>query len=178
MDSVSIKISAKSVRQLFKGCTQEYITKVCKGKCCEGSGELSVAISEREKNGIEELGAEVKGGLIVADKRGKCPFKRPDGLCGLHGTVRKPIGCRASPFTLNKNNTLIVRNRYRLMRCYKGGTVPAYKAYSESLVALFGSDIAAEITTHLDGGGGDIVKEMPMYVYQSLAENAIVRKGI
>lgn len=89
----------------------------------------------------------VEGRLVTPAKR--CPFQTDANLCGIHFTPDKPFGCIASPFTLNANNTLIVRNRYRLLRCYKDGTAPAYKAFAASLTLLFGEAEAARRATYL-----------------------------
>ena len=75
--------------------------------------------------------------------------------------VGKPFGCIASPFTLTKRDVLVVRNRYRLLRCYRDGVLPAYRAFASSLVLLFGADVANILTEHLDRGGGDIWLPMP-----------------
>jgi hypothetical protein len=101
-----------------------------------------------------------------------CPAQKPDGLCGLHFTDMKPFGCIASPFTLHaKSDTLIVRNRYRLLKCYQddrdGEAPPAYIAFRESLRLLFPSQWRS-ISVHLDAGGGDAVFPMPGEVYDRL----------
>lgn len=122
---------------------------------------------------IRARGGRVVGGLLrpVPGER-RCPFKADDNLCGLHGTAAKPFGCIASPFTLTSRDTLIVRNRYRLLRCYRddrdGTARPAYHAFAASLVLLFGRAGAARLTAHLDAGGGDIAMPMPRRAYDML----------
>ena len=81
-----------------------------------------ITIHPSEQAAIEGLGGRVIDGLLQP-KTGcrKCPFKTPEHLCGIHFSGSKPFGCIASPFTLNANDTLIVRNRYRLLKCYNDG---------------------------------------------------------
>jgi len=168
---VLIKVSAKSAMQLFRGCTPDYIVENCHGRCCRGSNGISVAIGASEEDRIASRGGVVINGLLQADRRGWCPFQQDDGLCALHSGDDKPLGCRVSPFTINNNNTLIVRNRYRLLRCFKGGTVPAYIAFHSSLEALFGSN-ALDIASRLSNGDGDLVYPIPHDKYVTIMENA------
>jgi len=174
-NSVPVKISSKSARQLFKGCNINYIRSICKGRCCEGTNHISVAIHPTEQARIESQGGIVKNGFLTPDGRGLCPFKTDDGLCKLHGTGNKPLGCIASPFDLNSNDTLIIRNRYRLLRCFKNGTVPAYLAFQSSLDALFGKD-SQTIINHLKNGGGDIIVSMPLPSYRIITDNRRARR--
>ncbi len=174
-DTVQVKISTKSAKLLFKPCKIDYIKTVCHGRCCNGSNGLSVAINQYEEASIKQLGVKVVDGLIVANDKGLCPFKDNTGLCKLHTTAWKPFGCIASPFTLNNNNTLIVRNRYKLLRCYKNGTIPAYKNFSMSLYLLFGNQ-TQKLIEHLDKYSDDLTLPMGKTVYQKLIENTHTRK--
>ena len=115
----------------------------------------------------------MEGGFLQPKPGGRgCPFK-VDGLCGLHFTPDKPFGCIASPFTLNKNDTLIVRNRYKMLPCYRGPAAkePAYKAFASSLELLFGVDEAQIISLLLDKGSGDIETVIPLENYKRLKDN-------
>lgn len=135
---VKIKISTKSVNQKFIKCEKEYIVNNCKGRCCEGSDRILVSIHKSEQNKFIKKGAKIKDGFLVP-VNGLCPFKTKEGLCGTHQD--KPFGCIISPFTLNTNNTLIVRNRYRLLNCFKRKDVkkyPVYISHKQSLIYLFG----------------------------------------
>ena len=172
MRGIKVKISVANARQLFKGCSVDYIRNVCKGRCCEGTSGISVAVHELERTHIESLGGVVKDGMLLADERGLCPFKANDGLCRIHDQG-KPLGCIASPFTFNHNNTLIVRNRYRRLGCYRGGTIPAYKAFSTSLVALFGN---TGVIDRLSIEVSDFWVMMPYDNYQILTGNTNARK--
>jgi DNA modification methylase len=122
---------------------------------------ISILPSEELK--IKAAGGRVASGLLQSDpKTKKCPFKTPQDLCGIHFTEYKPFGCIASPFTLNKSDTLIVRNRYKMLKCYKDGArLPAYKAFRASLDLIFGAAEAERVCGHLERGGGDIYAEMP-----------------
>jgi hypothetical protein len=98
-------------------------------------------------------------------------------LCGLHGTDVKPFGCIASPFTLNSNGTLIVRNRYKLLRCYSDGRrLPAYVAFRASLDLILGHTEAARVCEHLAAGGGDCGASMPRANYLVLLENDTIKR--
>jgi len=120
----------------------------------------------------------VDGLLLPRSGEKRCPFKADNDLCGLHFTEDKPFGCIASPFTLNKNNTLIVRNRYRMLKCFKDGkNIPAYKAFRASLDLIFGDKEAIRICNHFDTGGGDIIANIPSHNYQILVENDQIKHG-
>lgn len=174
-DGVMVKISVASAKLLFVGCTVDYISSVCHGRCCDSSDKLSVAIHSSEQALIESKGGMVVNGLLQPNSKGLCPFKWESGLCTLHGTGFKPFGCVASPFTLNKKNTLIVRNRYKLLKCYKGGTIPAYRAFDSSLFLLFEEEAQA-IIDRLDNGNGDFIVSMPYKNYQILKDNTETRR--
>ena len=178
-----VKISAKSARLRFHGCTPEYIKDVCKGRCCESSTAPTgtmITVHPSEQASIEARGGVVKGGLLQP-KPGtkKCPFKEAGtNLCGIHFTPDKMFGCIASPFTLNKNDTLIVRNRYRLLICYnKGPQLPAYVAFRASLDKIFGLEEAARICAHLAAGGGDLTAWVDEGRYKMLTENDEIKRA-
>lgn len=153
---MKVRISAASMRQLFHSCTPEFIRDVCHASCCESSsapGGTMVTIHPCEETRIRELGGVVKDGLLQSTPAKRCPFKTEANLCGLHGTSDKPFGCIASPFTLSKgaNPTLIVRNRYRLLKCFRAeGAVKVYRAHRGSLDLLFGAELSASICQRLD----------------------------
>ena len=176
-----VKVSAKSLMLEFVPCSPEFIDSVCKGRCCDAPSRpdgCMVTIHPDETATIEARGGVVVDGLLkpLRGKKG-CPFKS-GGLCNLHGTDDKPFGCIASPFTLNKNNTLIVRNRYKMLPCYKAsdGKRPAYKAHNASLELIFGKDEAKRIVNHLDQRRGDIEATMPLSSYNKLIENDAIKK--
>ena len=178
--TVTVKISAKSARLLFHGCEPGYIQAVCHAACCDAPSRptgMLVAIHHSEQPRIEARGGRISLGLLqpIPGKRG-CPFKTGAHLCALHGGQDKPFGCIASPFTLNRNNTLIVRNRYKLLRCYRDGLLPAYRAFGQSLVLLFGALVAARITRHLDAGGADLLVPMSASVREMLVTNDAVKQ--
>lgn len=192
---IAVKVSAKSARQRFHGCEPDYIANVCHGACERdstnrtGDGTLIVAHPD-EHDRLRELGAVITpDSRIAARSPGTCHFQTATGyLCQLHGTPDKPFGCVASPFTLNKNGTLIIRNRYRLLRCYNdpGGEhsergvgaepLPAYVAFRSSLDLIFGPSESARICEHLNAGGGDLVAKMPEVNYRKLMDNDAIKK--
>ncbi len=162
-----VKVSAKNARLLFNGCDPEYIASTCHSSCCESSTSpvgIVVAIHPNERAAIAARGGIMDTAGLLQPREGerKCPFKSEEHLCELHFTEDKPFGCRASPFTLNENGTLIVRNRYKLLKCYDDGArQPAYKAFRASLDLLFGKPEAERICAHFDAGGGDLMAELP-----------------
>ena len=173
-----IKISNKMMRQRFHDCNLDYIKNTCKGRCCQGNKTLLVTIHPSEQNFFEQLGAKIdENSFIIPDSRGLCPFKQNDGTCGIH--TRKPFGCAASPFTLNSKDTLIIRNRYRLMPCYKERKkIPAYKAHQESLRKILGDENTDYLTKYLDEGGEkDILLNIPYSNYRRLKDNDQFKKG-
>jgi DNA modification methylase len=172
-ETVRVKISAKSARLLFEGCSPDYIRTTCHGHCCEakdsptGTGTM-IPVSALEQPRIEALGARIVNGLIQPRPGEKqCPFKTSEGMCDLHTKGEKPFGCIASPFMLNSNDTLIIRNRYKLMNCRrKDGRTPAYKVFRASLDQFFGKKEAQRICKHLDNDGGDIEAQMLATSYE------------
>lgn len=136
----SINVSVAMMHQQFHPCSISFIKNVCKGYCCEGTTGLSIPVVEgEEQDRIESLGATIQDGLMYPDERGLCPFKNNDGLCAIND--KKPFSCTVSPFSLNKTDTLIVRNRYRMLLCYKcENSMPAYLAHRWSLVSIFGEE--------------------------------------
>jgi hypothetical protein len=185
-----VKISAAMMQQPFHGCTPEFIRDVCQGRCCRSPGAKTgtgtmITIHPSEVRRVERAGGVVVDGLLlprVGERQ--CPFQDGDYLCGLHGTAAKPFGCIASPFTLNENDTLIVRNRYRMLPCYKTeGAPPAYKAFFDSLRLIFGQDAANDIDRELDSQAKwsrseDFAVLMPERSYRMLKENDGIKKAV
>jgi len=171
-DTVQVRVSAAFMRQEFHGCDPDYIKDVCQGQCCRRS--TSIALHPDEQHLLEAIGGVIKGGLLTqpadpqdregttADGKRGCQYQSGDTyLCTLHFTPNKPFSCIANPFTLNKKNTLIIRNRYRLLKCFKDDGQPAYKAFRGSIDFLFGDEEAQRICDHIESGGGDLVVPMP-----------------
>jgi hypothetical protein len=134
-----------------------------------------------EINLIYKYKVKIKDGFLQPDhpKCKRCPFKTEEHLCSLHGTKDKPFGCIASPFTLNKNDTLIVRNRYKLLKCYNDGKkIPAYKAFSDSLVHLFGEDEVERISFYLETTKEDFYSPMSYENYRILIANDEIKKAV
>lgn len=170
-------------RLKFNPCEPEYIKKVCHGRCCQSSTEKSgvlITIHPSEEYKITARGGVVKNGLLQPKTGCKvCPFKNKEHLCSLHFTEDKPFGCIASPFTLTTKNTLIVRNRYRMLICFKqknANMVPAYRNFKASLDLLFGKKESERIVKHFDNGGGDLVAYMNRKHYEKLKKNDEIKK--
>jgi DNA modification methylase/Fe-S-cluster containining protein len=164
-----VKISAKSLKQKFQPCEAEYIKKVCHGRCCEGSDGLMVTVHDTEVDKFSKL-TKLDGNFILDESgTGICPFKKDD-LCSIHED--KPFGCKASPFTLNKNNTLIIRNRYRMLRCYNTNeAVPAYQAHRWSLVQIFGEKEVDRIVAEIENGSDDVYANIDPHIMRMIKDN-------
>lgn len=151
---MNIKISSKWLKHLFT-CNIEYITTNCKGRCCKGNNKIMVSLLPEEEIIQQENGFEVIDGFLQPDPDTKiCPHQLPNGLCNVHGTKLKPFGCIASPFTLNENDTLIIRHRYSQFKCHGCGK-PAYKTFRASLDLIFGDIITETICDKLDHNSKD-----------------------
>lgn len=181
MDWTKVRVSAACARLPFIECGPACIAAGCNGNCCDAPskpGGCLVTIHPAEAPRIEARGGVVREGLLQP-RPGTlgCPFKR-DGLCSLHGTPDKPFGCIASPFTLNRAGTLIVRNRYKMLPCYRldGPKRPAYQTFRSSLDLIFGRTVARRIAAHLDAGGGDVIAPMPRRHFEMLMENDEIKK--
>lgn len=164
----TLKISAKSARLLFNGCQLEYMRDVCHGRCCDAPTDpngCKVIVTPAEAVSYKyEYRVKTVDNMLVG-VNGKCPFKMDDHLCMIHN-FGKPLGCTMSPFTVNSNDTIVIKNRNKLMRCYKAApAIPAYKAYFNSLVAIVGLSNAIDIRNHLDKGGGDMTVEIQNLKY-------------
>ncbi len=172
---IKIKISIKSLQQLFTPCSIEYIKTTCLGRCCQGTGKIKVTIHKSEEQKIKILGGKIKNGFLISDERGLCPFKNNNGLCNIHH--EKPFGCSASPFTLNKNNTLIVRNRYRFLKCYKEkkNKIPVWQAHKGSLINIFGEQETKNIINAVSNNN-EYQAKISFLNYQMLIDNDIAKK--
>ncbi len=176
--SVPVKVSAKSARLLFEGCSSAYIQNVCKGAFCHLKSSPTgpvVKVEDRQQPPLVSLGASFVDG-IMQTVNGACVFyDGGTGFCQVHLEGIKPQSCIQSPFFLNKNDILLIRNRYKMLRCYRAeGSVPAYVAFRSSLDLLFGAEESARIVSHLENKGGDIIGYMvkDMYVFnKSITEN-------
>lgn len=168
----AINISSRSMRQRFHGCEPDYIRDVCKGACCRSSTSptgVRIGLLPAEEEVQRSRGLTVLNGRLepLSGER-RCPHQTEANLCGLHFTPDKPFGCIASPFILTSRDTLIVRNRYRLLRCYRDGDLPAYRAFRSSLDLLFGESEAGRIVDALERGSDDLWALMPDASYAAL----------
>lgn len=161
--TVPVRVSAAMMRLPFEGCSEDYIKTVCHGRCCHIKSLPVGTIIHLEQDQIKPLefrGVVVKKGVMQTVDR-KCVFHDKDGFCKIHFTPDKPRSCIQSPFILTKKDTLIVRNRYRMLCCFKAPpAIPAYKAFRAALDLLFGKEEASRICQHLDKSGGDIEAAM------------------
>jgi len=183
-DAIPVRVSAAQLRQPFNGCEPDYIRDVCHGACCRSStGPAQVVLLPAEVAVVRRYGADTTGLRIDADARGRCPFQHDaSNLCTLHDTDAKPFGCSVSPFILTNPRPptlpcLVVRNRYRLLKCYDDGRrLPAYLAFAASLEYLFGVDTADALTRLLDAGDNADAEAAPWPMlrgaYNALAGNA------
>ena len=142
----------------------------------------SIAIHKKMGLGpsVEKLGGKVIDGWLQPRKdETLCPFKNDYHLCSLHHTPFKPMGCIISPFMLNKNDTLVVRNWYKFLKCYdKKDGQPAYKTFKTSLITLFGAELTTLLTKHLNKRGGNMTLEMTEEVYRILKQREVSLRSV
>jgi len=146
-----IRVNIAALMQPFHACTADFIRDVCQARCCRSTTDptgIAVVVTKDEAVRLRLRGAYIDDATgRIAPVNRRCPFQHgKTHLCILHGTDDKPHGCIISPFTINDNDTLIVRNRYRLLPCFQAdGAVPVYEAHAQSLIMLFGETNAADI---------------------------------
>lgn len=166
-DFIEVKISNKWLKHKFQ-CNEEYITTHCHGRCREGTNKVVISLLPEEAEAMIKQGYNVIDGLLQPNNEtGKCPFKKASGLCGIHDSDLKPFGCIASPFTLNNANTLIIRNRYSLLKCHGSGE-PSYITFKSSLNLIFGIKEADKIVDTLKTSDNDFMAKMPYSSYKNL----------
>ena len=165
-----IKISKAWAYHKFM-CSEEYIMNVCHGSCCQGSNKILISLLPEEVIEHEGNGQIVIDGKLQANRiTGICPYKDSNGLCALHNTSNKPFGCIASPFTINKNDTLIIRHRYSKMKCHGNGSY-AYVVFRPSLNLMFGENEAERICKELEAHMNDDIEiygYMPIENYNKM----------
>ena len=173
VDKISIKISSKFLNMKFK-CSVDYIENVCHGSCCsKGNGDLLICLLPDEVEYQNNNGFKTINGKMCADEKTKrCPHQNKLGCCDLHYTGHKPTGCIVSPFKINKNNTLIIRYRYVMMKCRVkdsevGGDF-AYNVFKPSLIKIFGEEQTNEIITKLKNNVQNIVAYVDKNMYDKL----------
>jgi hypothetical protein len=176
-----VKVSAASARLRFQGCDPDYIRTTCHGACCHVKSVpmgTIVRVEPDQQPGLIARGAVILEGILQTVNR-RCVFiDDPAGLCTLHGTPDKPRNCIQSPFILNDHDTLIVRNRYKLLVCYQAvPALPAYVAFRASLDLIFGLLEASRVVAHLEGGGGDLMADMPAARYDFLKDVSHTWRG-
>jgi hypothetical protein len=173
LETVPVRVSAKMARLPFQGCSPDYIASTCHGRCCwstgpDGRSTAHVYAEPDQRPAIAACGGSFSPtGILQATPAGRCAFHGPTGFCGLHavtgtsGESAKPRSCFISPWMLTARGTLIIRNRYRLLGCYKAApALPAYVAFRSGLDMLFGQAEAQRIHDHLAAGGGDLTAAM------------------
>jgi hypothetical protein len=150
---MKIKISSKWLNHKFL-CSPEYIVNHCKGRCCWGANRLSISLLPEEDKEFQKT-------------EKKCFYQCKTGLCSLHGTIKKPFGCIISPFTVNKNKTLIIRHRYSKFKCHGQGDY-AYNVFKFSLVKLFGEKQYNKLKEDLENNVNEIYLELDEDIFNKL----------
>lgn len=179
-----MKVSARSCRLKFIQCGPDCIAKGCTAKCCDAPTSptgIRVYASPAEARQLTRHGIKTVRGMIQPKPGCRvCPAKTEAHLCGLWQQPARPFGCIASPFMLNKNGTLVVRNRYKLLPCYdKERGKPAYVTFCGSLFAIFGQVKTWALVNHLEQGGDDIYLSMDDRIHRKLVgrEKALADKS-
>lgn len=172
---VLVKVSTKCMKQLFHPCTEEYIKKVCYGRCCRAhKGKILVAVAPTEEDRLYKIAfrraipIRILGGLIQSEN-GMCPFRDIGGQCLAH-VYGKPLACCALPFTYSTTGkTLITKNRNRLLSCYNcQGAEPAYIAHRWSLEQIVGLANARRIAIYMKEGQEDFWIPVSDHLYNCL----------
>lgn len=173
-----IKVSAAAAKLKFIECGPSCISKKdCTSKCCDMVSHpqgMKVTVHSSEERRIKKLGVNVIDGMLQPTQGKKvCPFKGGDHLCILHDTGEKPFGCVVSPFMLNRSDTLVIRNRYKLLPCYdtESGDY-AYRVFYSSLQMIFGAVIASDIKCKFDlqTVNEDLHYTIPIKTYQMMSD--------
>ncbi len=162
---VKIKVSTKWLKKKFK-CDKDMIQQHCKGKCCKGFNKVLICLLSEETKKLKDKfkKCKIENNKIIGI-RNECFFKDINGLCKLHDTPYKPLGCIFSPFKINKNKTLIIRHRYIRFPCFnhKDGKF-AYITFKDSLIKIFGNKKYNYIKKKIEEDNGnfyiDIDKDM------------------
>lgn len=175
-----IKISVASMKLMFHPCDVDFIRNVCHAHCCDSTqnnNKMLVTISASEQHKLNKYDVKVVDNLLQPkDNHTGCPFKT-NYLCDLHSSSDKPVGCILSPFALNKNKTLIIRNRYKNFKCFKAkGSVEVYKAFPKSLEMIFGRTLLDDIIIRLNGSEDNFEVEISPLIYELLIENENLKK--
>lgn len=176
---IKIKVSLASLRQQFIPCNSEYINNTCHGRCCQGTDGICVTIHNNERNHIKNLGGNIDdNGFLIPDSRGLCQFKNDNGFCNIHENG-KPFGCAASPFTLNTNNTLVVRNRYRMLKCYRdeGNKLPVYEAHKFAFNSIFEANEVKRIIEAVNAGDDEFYAYISPEKYRMLVDNDMAKNN-
>lgn len=167
-----VTITKKSAWLMFQGCTPDFIADTCHGRCCwvigdDGKPTTTIYVEADQQAELINRGARLTDNVLQT-VGGKCGFQHPaDGFCTIHnrraaGEYVKPRSCYISPWILSKHNKLMIRNRYKQLKCGRISKVPAYLAFYSGLVMLFGDSGANGISEHFTKGGGDLV--LPLHV--------------
>jgi len=126
-----------------------------------------VFVEDTQREGIRKAGGKFdKRGIIKTNKLKQCRFQHKDGFCELHAPGLKPLSCFISPFMLNKNDTLLIRNRYKLLKCYNAGAkLPAYKAFRSGIESMFGYSRAKKFIDKVMTEKSDFYYEIEDWIY-------------
>jgi len=181
MEDHLVHVSGKMARLCFEGCSLAYIQQTCHGRCCASSmriGGALIAVHDLECASVKAAGGVVINGLLQTVD-GRCPFQDASTFtCTVHDTAAQPLGCRVSPFKLNDNGTLVIRQRNIALCCYrKTGGIPAFKAYRSSLIAAFGDQEAARIVWLVEMGADTVLAFMPDRAFTILTGNNQARRS-
>lgn len=168
MNTTPIRVNIDAMRQPFHPCDPNFIRDVCHAKCCRSTTDptgIAVVVTTAEAVRLRRRGAVVDdatGRVQPVDRH--CPFEDQEThLCTIHADGEEPLGCVISPFTVNATGALIVRNRYRLLPCFKAqGSMPVAMAHRRSLVTLFGEEHTALIIRHVQALDDHVTLTLPV----------------
>lgn len=181
-----VKVSNKCARLKWNGCQEDYIRNVCNGRCCKGhkagDGWLVITTLPCERARLRGLGVTLRnGGIAPNPATGICPLQSTEtGLCTEHLSNKKPLSCWLSPWKLSPQGVLIVRNRFKLFKCYREEPrLPTYVAYRASLEHAFGMGVTGELCKYLGSGGlRDILLQVSRAQFHSLLMTEILKRSL
>ena len=117
-------------------CNKDFILNNCHGECCFSKNKLYHNFLKEESEYFKKTFPREKMFSCDLNKKRKCLYQTSENLCSLY-KEKIPLGCYLYPLTFNKNNTLIIRHRALMFKCYNQGDF-VYITFKYPLIKLFG----------------------------------------
>jgi len=168
---VECSISVKTFKNTWHGCDPGWICSDdgCAGKCCQPGGKgATVVVTDDEAKRLRKRGIAIKNGAIDLGDGRYCPCQDEDGLCKLHKTGDKPLTCVTEPLKVLSNGTIVVRDRFFLLKCFKVGGMPGYKAWEGAFKRLFGDSQTKRIQKEIEAGADKVTAKMDAKLFETM----------